>query len=384
MNKRIFLKILSYMLVAAVAVALTLTVTVFNQGKLTTLAAMIDRYFVEDYDKEAVEDAAASAMVDALGNRWSYYIPASEYSAYLERQNNAYVGVGITITPLADNQGLEILKVEQGGGAEEAGLQAGDILIAVDGQGMDVLSVDNAKTLVQGEPGTTVKLTVLRDGKELEFTVERRHIQMVVATGELLEGNVGYIKINNFNDRSAEETIALVEQLREAGATSLLFDVRFNPGGYKDEMVKVLDYLLPEGDLFRSVDYTGKEEVDSSDESCLELPVVVLMNRDSYSAAEFFAAALHEYDWATLVGEATTGKSHFQIAMELGDGSAVNLSVGKYLTPKGVSLADVGGLQPDKAVDVDEDTYAKLYSGQIPWQEDTQLLAALEVLKTAQ
>lgn len=384
MNKRIFLKILSYVLVAAVAVGLTLTVTVFNQGKLTTLAAIIDRYFVEDYDKEAVEDAAASAMVDALGNRWSYYIPASEYSAYVERQNNAYVGVGITITPLVDNKGLEILKVEPGGGAEEAGLQAGDILIAVEGQGMDVLSVDNARTLVQGEPGTTVKLTVLRDGRELEFTVERRHIQMVVATGELLEGNVGYIKINNFNDRSAEETIALVEQLREAGATSLLFDVRFNPGGYKDEMVKVLDYLLPEGDLFRSVDYTGREEVDLSDGNCLDIPTAVLMNRDSYSAAEFFAATLHEYDWATLVGEATTGKSHFQITMELGDGSAVNLSVGKYLTPKGVSLADVGGLQPDKTVDVDEQTYAKLYAGQIPWQEDAQLLAALEVLKTAQ
>ena len=384
MNKRIFLKILSYVLVAAVAVGLTLTVTAFNQGKLTILAAVIDRYFVEDYDKEAVEDAAASAMVGALGNRWSYYIPASEYSAYLERQNNAYVGVGITITPVEDNKGLEILKVEPGGGAEEAGLQAGDILIAVDGQGMDVLSVDNAKTLVQGEPGTTVKLTVLRDGKELEFTVERRHIQMVVATGELLEGNVGYIKINNFNDRSAEETIALIEKLQQEGAASLLLDVRFNPGGYKDEMVKVLDYLLPAGDLFRSVDYTGKEEVDSSDESCLEIPMAVLMNRDSYSAAEFFAAALREYDWATLVGEATTGKSHFQIAMELGDGSAVNLSVGKYLTPKGVSLADVGGLQPDKTVDVDEQTYAKLYAGQLPWQEDAQLLAALEVLKTAQ
>lgn len=378
------LKILSYVLVAAIAVGLTLGVTAFNQGKLNTLELIIDRYFVDDYDKETVEDAAAAAMVAALGNRWSYYIPASEYAAYMERQNNSYVGIGITISPLADNKGLEILRVEPGSGALDAGLQPGDVVIEVNGQGMDVLSVDNAKTLVQGESGTTVQITVLRNGKEMEFTVERRHIQLEVATGELLDGNVGYIKINNFNSRCAQETIALIEKLQEEGATSLLFDVRFNPGGYKDEMVKVLDYLLPKGDLFRSVDYNGNEETDTSDENCLKMPMAVLINRDSYSAAEFFAAALREYDWATLVGEATTGKSHFQIAMELGDGSAVNLSVGKYLTPKGVSLADVGGLQPDEAVDVDDAAYAKLYSGQLPREEDTQLAAALEVLKTAQ
>ena len=381
---RTVLKILSYVLVAAIAVGLTLGVTAFNQGKLATLALIIDRYFVDDYDKGAVEDAAASAMVDALGNRWSYYIPASEYAAYIERQNNSYVGIGITISPLADNKGLEILRVEPGSGALDAGLQPGDVVIAVNGQGMDVLSVDNAKTLVQGEPGTTVEITVLRNGKEQNFTVERRYIQLEVATGELLNGNVGYIKINNFNSRCAQETIALIEKLRAEGATSLLFDVRFNPGGYKDEMVKILDYLLPEGDLFRSVDYAGNEETDRSDEKNLKMPMAVLINRDSYSAAEFFAAALREYDWATLVGEATTGKSHFQITMELGDGSAVNLSVGKYLTPKGVSLADVGGLQPDKTMAVDDATYAKLYSAQIPWEEDAQLLAALDILKTAQ
>lgn len=384
MNKRTVLRLLSYVLVAAVAVGLTLAVTAFNQGKLATLSAVIDRYFIDDYNKETVEDAAASAMVDALGNRWSYYIPASEYAAYQERQDNSYVGIGITISPLPENKGLEILKVEPGSGAAEAGLQPGDIVIAVDGKGMDVLSVDNAKTLVQGAAGTTVQVVVLRNGQELDFAVERRYIQLAVATGELIRGNVGYIKINNFNSRCARETIGLIEELQEAGATSLLFDVRFNPGGYKDEMVQILDYLLPEGDLFRSVDYNGKEEVDPSGESCLKMPMAVLMNGDSYSAAEFFAAALREYDWATLVGEATTGKSHFQITMELGDGSAVNLSVGKYLTPKGVSLADVGGLQPDKVVEVDEATYAKLYSAQIPWEEDVQILAALDILKTAQ
>ena len=126
---------------------------------------------------------------------------------------------------------------------------------------------------------------------------------------------------------------------------------------------------------------TGEELVDTSDEKCLEMPMMVLMNGDSYSAAEFFAAALSEYEWAKLIGQPTTGKSHFQYTLELYDGSAVNLSVGKYLTPKGVSLADVGGLKPDVEVPVDEETYEAIYAGQLKPEEDPQILAAVEVLK---
>ena len=381
---KILMRIGSYVLVAALAAGIAFFAASQNVSKLSQLEAVIDRYYIDDYDETAVSDAAAAAMVNALDNRWSYYIPAEEYQAHVERQNNAYVGIGITIVAAENGEGMEIIKVEPGGGAEEAGLRPGDILLRVEGQGEEKLTLENAKALVQGEAGTTVTLTILRDGKEQSFTVERRRIKVVVATGRMLSDNVGYIKINNFNDRSAEETIKLIEQLQKEGATALLFDVRFNPGGYKDEMVKVLDYLLPEGDLFRSVDYDGREEVDKSDEKCLKLPVAVLVNGDSYSAAEFFAAALREYDWATVVGQPTTGKSHFQITLELNDGSAVNLSVGKYLTPKGVSLADVGGLKPDKTVELNEESYAKLYYGELKPEEDPQILAALEVLKTAQ
>lgn len=377
-------KILTYVLVAAFAAFITnILVMRRDRGKLEQLEAIIDYYYIEDYDKTAVEDSAAAAMVDALGNPWSYYIPAKDYAAHVERQENAYVGVGITISPMEDGEGLVIEKVEPGSGAEEAGVKPGDILIRVDGQGNETLTVDLAKTLSQGDEGTYVGLTVLRDGQEKTFRVERRRIRTIVATGQLLSGNVGYIKINNFNDRCAEETLKLIEELQSRGATKLLFDVRFNPGGYKAEMVKVLDHLLPEGDLFRSVDYAGREEVDTSDAACLDIPMAVLVNGDSYSAAEFFAAALQEYEWATVVGQPTTGKSHFQITLGLRDGSAVNLSVGKYLTPKGVSLTDVGGLQPDKIVELNDEQYLKTYYGEVALEEDPQILAALEVLKTA-
>ena len=156
--------------------------------------------------------------------------------------------------------------------------------------------------------------------------------------------------------------------------------MRNNPGGYKHELVRILDYLLPAGPLFRSEDYRGKVDVDESDAACLELPMAVLVNGDSYSAAEFFAAALSEYDAAIVVGEKTTGKGYFQSSFTLEDGSALNLSIGKYTTPNGVSLANVG-LTPDVTVEVDEETSFLIYAGTLDPAEDPQIQAAIEILK---
>lgn len=367
---------------AAVAVGVTLLVVFCNRSKLTRLEEIIDKYYIGDVNQTAIEDAAATAMVDALGNPWSYYIPASEYQAFQDRQANTYVGIGITIHGREDGTGFDVEKVESGSGAEAAGMQVGDIVIAVEGQKIKDLGYDKATQMIRGDAGTKVNVTVLREGKEIVLSPERKALQTVVATGKMLEGNIGLVTIKNFNQRCADETIAIVKDLQSQGATSLIFDVRFNPGGYKDELVKVLDYLLPEGELFRSEDYSGKEEVDTSDSSCLKMPMVVLLNGDSYSAAEFFAAALSEYNWATLVGQPSTGKSHFQIAIPLGDGSAVNLSIGKYYTPKGVSLADVGGLKPNVEIPVDEETYMAIYNETLPAEEDPQIQAAIEVLKS--
>ena len=161
---------------------------------------------------------------------------------------------------------------------------------------------------------------------------------------------------------------------------ALVFDVRFNPGGLKDQMVEVLDTLLPEGDIFRSVDYAGREEVDKSDAACLEIPMAVLVNEDSYSAAEFFAAALQEYGVAEVVGMQTSGKGNFQYTFNLSDGSAVALSVGKYFTPSGKSLTDVG-VTPDVEVNLDYADYESLYYGTLAHEEDEQLQAAVEVLR---
>ena len=196
----------------------------------------------------------------------------------------------------------------------------------------------------------------------------------------MLEGKIGLVQIVNFDSRCAAETIAVIESLVDQGAEKLIFDVRNNPGGYKSELVKTLDYLLPEGLLFRSEYYDGTRLDDNSDEKCLDMPMAVLVNGDSYSAAEFFAAALRDYDWATVVGNQTCGKGYFQNTFELLDGSAIALSVGKYYTPGGVSLAEVGGLTPDRIVEVDEKTDAAIYAGTLDPMEDPQILAAIEEL----
>lgn len=381
------LRILSYLLVAFLASAVTLVVILAklpnSYSKLEELENLILNRFIGEADQKAMEDAAADAMVGALGDRWSYYIPADEYAAYMEQMNNAYVGIGITIQAAEDGAGLLVIKVNEGGPAEEAGMLAGDLIVEIEGYSMQDMTTTQARELVRGEEGTQVTMVVVREGEKLTLKITRKTVQTVVASGKMLEGNVGLITIANFDSRCAEETIAAIEALMDQGARALLFDVRNNSGGYKHELVKVLDYLLPEGPLFRSEDYTGAVLVDESDADFLDIPMAVLVNGESYSAAEFFAAALREYEAASVVGTQTCGKGYFQTTIQLNDGSAVGLSVGKYSTPKGVSLAEEGGLTPDVVVEVDDETAMAIYAGTLDPEEDPQIRAALELLPEA-
>lgn len=374
------LRFLSYVVVAMLATAITLQMTVkTGTGKLDRLENLIQERYIGEADGEAMEDAAAAAMVKATGDRWSYYIPASQYEAHKEQSENAYVGIGITIQQAEDGSGFLIVMVNQNGPAQEAGIQVNDLLIAVEDQDVREMTADQVRELIRGEAGTKVSLTVMRQGEHQTLAVERRRIESAVATGQMLTDGIGLVKISNFDERCASESIAVIQKLQQEGAKKIIFDVRNNPGGYAEELVKLLDYLLPEGDLFRSVSYDGTEKVDTSDADCLDMPMAVLINGSSYSAAEFFAAALQEYQAATIVGEPTVGKGVYQTTISLGDGSAVALSTGKYFTPKGNSLTDVG-VTPDVRVDVDEETAEKIYYGTLGYADDLQIQAAIQML----
>ena len=387
-----FWKVMSYFLVAFVASYLTmLLLPAMNQAgipipdtaqssKLEQLKDMIEERYIGGAEEKELEDAAAHAMVVATGDRWSYYIPAEEYQAYVDQMANSYVGIAVTIQQTEDETGFRVIKVDVGGPAEKAGMLPGDIIIAVDGISTVGMTPNEGSTLVRGEEETDVTLTIRRDNEEFDMTITRQKVEVQVAMGVMLPENVGLVTIVNFDSRCASETIAAVEDLLEQGAQALIFDVRNNPGGYASQLVDVLDYLLPEGELFRTVDYAGNTTVDTSDARCLEIPMAVLVNSESYSAAEFFAAAMMDYEAAVVVGEKTIGKGYFQLNFRLNDGSAVNLSVGEYFTPKGKNLADVG-IVPHVEVDVDDETFLAIYARTLDPMEDPQVLAALEALK---
>lgn len=382
--------ILSHCVVAILAVALTLffavppfslfSVSQQDPGiaKLQELKNIIDANFVDEYDEKTMYDLTASAMVDSLGNRWSYYIPAEEYVALTDQRKNVYVGIGVTISPREDGY-IDILVVEPGGPAQEAGIQPGDVLVGVEGNDVATLTIDQVGDLVRGERNTQVQLQLRRGEELLNLSAYRKEIQTPVAVGTMLEGNVGLVQIANFDSRCASETMAEVKSLLEQGATALIFDVRYNLGGYVDEMVEILDQLLPEGPLVHYVDYAGRKSMDTSDKDFLDIPMAVLVNQDSYSAAELFAAVLQEYEAAVVVGQHTVGKGYFQYTYQLSDGSAVLLSAGRYATSKDVNLDGVG-IAPDVEVVVDEELYWQIYGGFVPLQEDPQVQAALKVL----
>ena len=377
-----FSRILSYTATALIACAATLFLCIGRipgATKLDQVEYLIENRFIEEANMEKAEDAAASAMISSLGDRWSYYLSAQEYADHKEQTENAYVGIGVTITAEESGDGFLVIDVQPGGSAHEAGILSGDIIVSEGGESVKGLTVSDLRNRIRGPEGTTVELEVLRESETLPFRLERRQILTDVVSWQMLDGDIGLIAIRNFDARCAQESIAAIEALQAQGATALIFDVRNNPGGYATELVELLDYLLPEGVLFRSVDYSGKEQVDYSDAAYLDMPIAVVCNQDSYSAAEFFPAAIQEYGAGTIVGTPTCGKGYFQYTYELSDGSAVGLSSGKYFTPNGKSLADTG-IQPDVLVEVDEETDMAIYYGTLEPRDDPQIMAAAEVL----
>lgn len=379
-----------------ITAAVTFGVTMYQVGgtsenpaavKVEEIRQYLEYFFIDDYDETAVleaagtamGDAAAEAMLEATGDEWSYYISAADYQSAHERDENAYVGIGVTIDQDETGLGYSIREVVPDGPASRGGVLPGDILMAVEGTPVTELGQDGTVERIAGEAGTEVRLSFQRGGELLDLTLTREEIISTVATLEMVDG-VGLIAIQNFDRHAAEQALKAIESALALGAEALVFDVRNDPGGYTDEMMPILDRLLPEGVLFQSRDYAGTKEVEYSDALCVKLPMAVIVNEQSYSSAEFFAAVLQEYGAAAVVGEQTYGKGNFQYEFPLSDGSAIWLSAGKYFTPNGVSLAGVG-VTPDIPVELDYEQFYKLYLGQLPIDEDPQIQAALEAVR---
>lgn len=340
-------------LMASIGVGVLVVRSFLGPNALTILEGMnlIERRFVADYDPDAAVDAAMAGMVDALGDRWSHYLTPAQRAAIERAHQNAYVGIGITYQKSDDPFGMEIMEVSEGGPAQEAGLEAGEYVTAVGGQTLTEDNFDELVASIGDREGGAVELTVqTADGAVRTVRVAVRMVDATPVEYTLLEDGVGYVRLENFYQNTASFAKSAVEDLIAQGAKGLLFDVRANPGGYVSELTDLLDYLLPEGPIFSEHSKNGPTAVTQSDAACVDLPMAVLIDENSYSAAELFAAQLRESIDAPLIGGQTSGKGYYQQGFGLPNGGLLNISTGMYTTGNGVSLIGVG-LTPDHVVE---------------------------------
>lgn len=385
-----FKRVLALMLVAS---ALTCALLYFLIGRplgvgtdrfddvrtYATLRKYIDERYIGDVDNDLVNYASFSSAVYALDDRWSYYFSPEEYAQYLDSSQNQYSGIGIQISAHDETGGILVSGVYDESPAALAGVVAGDVIIAVDGTDITGLDYTEAADSIRTDTGNPVLLTLLgEDGIERDVSIVPGIIKTVPVTYSLLDGGIGYVKIDNFNGGCADAFMDAVLELADQGAERYVYDVRGNGGGSVYELTIMLDFLLPECEIFVSVAANGEELIRVSDEEMYDAPAVVLVNAHSYSAAEYFAAVLHEYDYAQVVGEQTTGKNRSQQTFELPDGGALHISTAEYLTPERVSLAEQGGFTPDIEVESADGFYLR---SEPDVENDTQLKTAIEALQ---
>lgn len=356
-------------LVTVVLIVLWFTVlaggfgNMINTVKFAQILSVVDRVYIGEADTDKLSELAFDSMIASLGDRWSYYMTKEEYEQYRQVQANQYSGVGVTLQK--DDRGWLIVGVTEETPAAKAGVSVDTYLVEVNGIDVSRMESTEISSIMRENPEQITVVTENLEGNRESFALVMEIIYTNPVSFEMLEGNVGYIRLENFDETCAEQGITAVDTLIEQGTKALVFDVRNNGGGFVTEMCDLLDYLLPEGEIFVFVDHEGNETVTESDGESIDLPMAVLVNENSYSAAEFFAAALQEYEVATVVGAPTTGKNRSQTNLILVDGSAVHISSKRYLTPDRVDLTEQGGIIPDIQIEYGEN--------------DSQLAAALEL-----
>ena len=299
-----------------------------------------------------------------------------EYAAYQTNEAGQMIGIGVTVT--WNEEGfLQVESVTENSPAEEAGILTGDRIIAINGEDVADLGYAQAVSNVRGEENTTVTLTILRNGENLDIEVARKSMDVVSAQGQMLDGQIGYIRISSFKENTPEQFQAVLDKLLADGAVSLVFDVRDNGGGLVTSLEQILDPLLPEGKIAIATyrDGSTKTLVESDAEEC-NLPMVVLVNENTASAAELFTASLHDFGKATIVGTTTFGKGIMQVTRQLPDGGALTLTTATYQTTKGECYHGVG-ITPDEVVEP-SDTAVDYDNPNA--EADPQLARALKIL----
>ncbi len=348
----------------------------------------VDRYVSENFngeiDEEYLSDYVIRGYMAGLKDKHANYMTAEDYSAMVEEDNGNLVGIGVTATYNGDYAALEVLSVLKDAPAEKVGMLPGDLIVSVDGEDVSALGYYPAIYKIRGEEGTDVTVTVLRInrnnmGEYIDFTITRAKVKTVTVTyRQLKNSDIGVVQISTFDQTTPGQFVEAISSLQRSGVTKFIFDLRNNGGGELGSIVSILDVLLPEGPIVRLCDNKGNWEQADSDAKALDAPMVVLVNDATASAAELFAAALRDYEKATLVGTVTYGKGTVQTVQPLKDGSAIVYSTAMYYPPFSDNYNGVG-LIPDETVELPEEVLNKNFY-KMTDDEDTQLQKAIEVL----
>lgn len=376
--------LISFAVIVALAVAIAVIaggrlrkggVEMDYQEKLDTVRSYLDRYYLGELDEEKLEDGIAQGFLGGTGDKYAYYYSKDEFAQLMEDVSGTYAGIGISIIENDDGK-IEIYKVFKGTPAEEAGLRVKDIIVEAGGE-KEFETVDDLVKIVRGKEGTSVDIVVERDGKDIPVTVTRKQIDVPTVEHKMLENNIGYVQISEFDNITVDQFNNALSDLESQGMTALILDVRDNPGGDYDTVVAMCDRVLPKGDIITVEDKNGAKRTEQSDdEHQINLPMALLINENSASASEVFSGAIQDYDLATIVGKTSYGKGIVQSIYRLPDGSGMKFTTERYLTPKGRDINGVG-IIPDVEVDLPEDAYD---DGILDEDEDTQLKKAIEVL----
>lgn len=357
--------------------------SVLNQDsvtKINELSAYSKLYYYNEMDIEEVQDAMYAGMIEGLGDKYSVYYNEEDFTELQVSTTGQYYGIGAGLSQDMKTMIVTITKVYEGTPSEAAGLKKDDIIVSVDGIDGTSMEVSDLVQHIRGEKGTTVRIEVYRSSTEeyLTFDVERADITLPSVEHQMMEGNIGYIWIDAFENETAHQFEAAVADLEAQGMKGLILDLRYNPGGMVSSVVKIADDILPEGMVVYTEDKAGnREEYKSKGETYMDLPIVVLINDESASAAEILAGAIKDHEYGTLIGTTTFGKGIVQTIFPLSDGDALKLTTAKYFTPSGNYIHEVG-IEPDIELEYE---YLNPEGEEYEEQYDNQIVKAIEVLK---
>lgn len=336
------------------------------EGKLNAIDSVLESFYFGDVDDETAKDNIYKAYLSSYGDKYTMYYTADEYKALKESTNGKFYGIG-AVCQLSGEGGVLLVDVYDNGAGYQAGLRSGDRVVNVDGRDITDMELSSAVALIKGDKGTSVTLEVIRGTERLTFSAVRDAVEAKTVSYTLLDNNIGYLSISQFEEVTTKQFKAAVEDLQSQGMKGLVIDIRNNPGGLLDTVVGMLKYMLPDGLIVYTEDKQGnRKEYKGQDNDEFNLPLAVIVNGNSASASEIFAGAIQDYGKGTIIGTQTYGKGIVQTVKPLTDGSAIKFTIAKYFTPKGQDIHGKG-VTPDIVVEYDTDA-----------DVDTQLDAAIK------